>query len=318
MENILITLKSGLIMPALGVGTTDLTAHNGGSIKMNEAIALGYRLIDTATAYKNQKTVSAAINMSEVDRREIIICTTINDNDLVNSSVTDVVTTMLQELNTDYLDMVLVHSPAVLQHFKQPNVVDELIKLKTSGKIKSIGVSNFSVEHFQLIDFDQMPHIDVNQIELNPFCQQPEMTDFCRRNNIQIMAYRPFGKGKADDLLANECLAKIANDHVKSIPQVILRWLLQKGFSTIPKAGNPEHVAENKEVFDFELSAEEMTSIAGLNRNMITCDWTKYVTTHPASVATSSSALFNTGPATDSAMAIDAVVVASELRSRLG
>lgn len=245
---------------------------------LSQMIGSGYRYFDLATAYKGSHEALAGA-MQGMNRAEFNICTKINDGDLIkhNFSVRQILTSILKELNTNYLDTLMLHSPALLMHERAVQVFEELIKLKEEGLIKHIGVSNFTVKDLERLDPQYRKHIAYNEIEVSPYCQQNDVLEYCGRSGIQVMAYRPFGKGKADDLLENATLKEIANRHQASVQQVILAWLTQMNLVAIPKASSKEHLESNMAACNIFLSSTEMKTIATLDRNLHTCSWEGFV-----------------------------------------
>jgi len=269
--NRLITLKSGMIIPSIGLGTLGLTDE--ASIKtVQDAIDMGYQFIDTAIAYNNHTIIGKALE--KYDRKNIIICSKINGDSVKVASVESIVDKMLAELKTSYIDMVLIHSPLVPEVENFPQVLSELIKLKKAGKIKSIGVSNFEIRHLEMVR-DQLEHIDVNQVEFHPYLYQKDLFEYCKAHNIHIMGYRPFGKGKID-VLQNPELQKMAEEHKSSVSKVILRSMVQGGHSAIVKASSKQHMEDNRKIYDFKLSDKEMSDIQALNKGLRTCSGTKW------------------------------------------
>jgi len=171
----------------------------------------------------------------------------------------------------------MLHSPALLLHERGVQVFEELIKLKEEGLIRNIGVSNFTVKDLERLDPAYRKYISFNEIELNPYCQQKDVVEFCQKAGIQVMAYRPFGKGKAEDLLQNPTLIKIAEDHKASVHQIILAWLFNNNMVAIPKASSKEHLESNMAACNIILSQEQMNAIASLDRNLHTCSWEGFV-----------------------------------------
>lgn len=231
------------------------------------AIEVGYRHIDTAFLYDNHKAVGRAIK--HFDREELFVTSKILlgnaygishvDFDNIVPSVNASVDLALSELQTDYLDLMMIHWP----NSKVP--MDQvLLALEQNPKVLSIGTSNFTEKHLQKL-YDTGLKIPYNQVEFHPYLNQKELLDFCRDHGTELIAFRPFGKGK---LLAETKLA----------PRVILRWLFQKGIAVIVKASSREHLKENLEIFDFSLSDQEMEELDALNRNQRFCNqpWAEF------------------------------------------
>lgn len=257
--------KCGITVPKLGLGTYMLQGKAAiHAIEM--AYEIGYRLIDTATLYTNHQDISKAIK--NLPRNELIITSKINEVDLQNYSTIQLCEKILAELATEYLDILFIHHPHV---GNLEEILNEMLYLKEKQLIHSIGISNFNIR--QLNNISKYIHdIDVNQVEIHPFFMQPELYDICHKNQIQIMAYRPFAMQR---IVSNETLKIIAKKHHKSSYQIVLRWLIQLGFQAIPKASSYEHLKENVNVFDFELSDADINQILALNKNEKICigDW---------------------------------------------
>ncbi|STX55595.1 D-xylose reductase III [Legionella beliardensis] len=268
-QNINFRLKNNICAGTLGISNVE---------DIVEAIRAGYRRFDLATAYKTNKLLGDAIVQEHVKREEFDICTKINDVDLINHkfSVHSILKEILCDLNTNYIDTLMLHSPALLLHDKATEIFDELIKLKKSGLIKHIGVSNFTTNDLKRLDNKYLKHITYNSIEISPYCQQKDTVTFCQKNNITIMPYRPFGKGKADDLLQNLTLKEIAKKYNVTIFQVILAWTMQQNMIVIVKTSK-EHLTENLKACDLVLNEEDMEAISKLDRNLHTCDWEAFV-----------------------------------------
>lgn len=253
-------LKSGISIPALGLGTYKLTGEAASKIAIT-AFNKGCQLIDTATAYNNHKDIARAL--VNFKRSDIFICTKINEHDLHKSSTEDVCDKILQELNISYIDTILLHSP-----FKNYALhLQKLIDIKKSGKIRSVGVSNFDISHLENIK-ELLTHIDINQIEFHPYLNQIDLSQYCLKHKIHIMAYRPFAK---DNFLNDATLIHIAKLYQKSVRQIALRWLVQKGISVIPKTSNDIHLLDNINIFDFVLKDDHLAMIDSLNQNLKTC-----------------------------------------------
>lgn len=255
-------------------GTLGVSSSAG----LAEMVNAGYRYFDTATAYKGVNALLGEVLKSK-NRHDFHLCVKINDNDLLQNefSVRKILDNLLSDLGTDYLDTLMLNSPALLLHDHAVSVFEEMIKLKEQGKIKHIGVSNFSVKDLERLDRAYQRHISYNQIELNPYCQQHDVVSYCGRLGIQVMAYRPFGKGKAEDMLVNPALIEIGNRHQLSVHQVILAWLTQRSIVAIPKAASRQHMDANLKACDVFLDAEEMNLIATLDKKLHTCGWEEFV-----------------------------------------
>jgi diketogulonate reductase-like aldo/keto reductase len=255
-----VTLNNGVAMPLLGFGVFQMTNLDDCERSVLDAIETGYRLLDTAASYGNEEAVGNAIQKSGVARDELFVTTKLWVQDAGYQSAKQAFQRSLDKLQLEYLDLYLIHQP----YGDVYGAWQAMQELYQAGHIKAIGVSNFYPD--RLIDF--IVHNDiapaVNQIETHPFHQQLETQKFLQENNVQIEAWGPFAEGK-NNIFHNEVLLSIAEKHGKSVAQVILRWLTQRGVVGIPKSVRKERMAENFNVFDFELSAEDMNAIATLD-----------------------------------------------------
>ncbi|MEH7335821.1 aldo/keto reductase [Neobacillus drentensis] len=255
-----VILNNGVEMPLLGFGVYQIQDANECEQSVYEAILAGYRLIDTAASYLNEEAVGRAIKRSGVPREELFITTKLWVQDTGFESTKKAFEKSLERLQLDYLDLYLIHQPYG-DVFGSWRAMEELYR---EGKIKAIGVSNFHPD--RLIDLiihnDIIPA--VNQVETHPFNQQIENAKFMKENNVQIESWGPFAEGR-NNMFQNEILVSIAEKYNKSVAQVILRWLTQRGVVAIPKSVRKERIIENFNIFDFELSIEDMERIAALD-----------------------------------------------------
>ena len=220
----------------------------------------GYRLIDTAAVYQNEEAVGRAIKRSGVPREEMFITTKLWIQDTGYENTKRAFARSLENLQLDYLDLYLIHQPFA-DVYGSWRAMEELYR---EGKIKAIGVSNFHMD--RLIDLTVHNEVTpaVNQIETHPFCQQIESAQFMKENNVQIQSWGPFAEGR-NNMFGNDVLVSIAKKYNKSVAQVILRWLIQREVVVIPKSVHKERIIENFNIFDFELSQEDMVTIAELD-----------------------------------------------------
>ncbi|WP_426451670.1 aldo/keto reductase [Paenibacillus sp. S-38] len=252
-------LHDGVHMPWLGLGVWQ-TKGDEVTLAVTSAIETGYRLIDTAAAYKNEEGVGQAIRDSSIPRDLLFVTTKIWNGDQGYDSTLKAFEESRKKLGLEVVDLLLIHWPV---KGKYKDTWKALIELKKQGHVRSIGVSNFQPHHLQDIIDDSGVVPTVNQVEFHPLLQQTELRAFCRQHNIQLQAWSPLMQGNLDVPL----LAEIAEKYGKSPAQVILRWDLQHGIATIPKSVKKHRIEENASVFDFELSDEDMTRIDGLNQN---------------------------------------------------
>jgi diketogulonate reductase-like aldo/keto reductase len=255
-----ITMNNGIDIPALGFGVWQMENLQECEDAVVKAIHTGYRMIDTASIYMNETAVGAAIKNSGVDREDLFITSKLWVQDHGYDKAKSAFQRTLDRLQLDYLDMYLLHWPFgdFLGAWKA------LEELYHEGKIKAIGVCNFTVEKLEELKANSTVIPVVNQIELHPLFQQNELQVYNRENKIVTQPWSPLGNGNAD-LLNNSDLKTIADNYGKTVAQIILRWHLQEGFCVIPKSVTPSRIEENFNVFDFELSEDEMNVVRSLN-----------------------------------------------------
>ncbi len=258
-----VKLNNGVEMPILGFGVFQVPDPNECERSVYDAIQTGYRLIDTAASYMNEEAVGRAIKKSGVPREELFITTKLWIQDAGYEKAKIAFGKSLKKLQLDYLDLYLIHQPYNDVHGAW-RAMEELYK---AGKIRAIGVSNFQSDRvMDLISFNEIVPA-VNQIETHPFHQQLETQKFLQENGIQQESWGPFAEGK-NDLFKNELLAGIGKKYNKTIAQVVLRWLTQRGIVAIPKSVRKERMEENFNIFDFQLSEADMQSIQTLDQKV--------------------------------------------------
>jgi diketogulonate reductase-like aldo/keto reductase len=255
-----------MAIPSIGIGTWELTGKECTKI-LKQALLLGYRHIDTAHVYKNHKAVREAIK--DFDRKQLFLTSKIAleqiDLKNISESVEKACYLALKELGVEAIDLYLLHWPD--HTLPLSKIYFSMENLKKKGMVKEVGVSNFTKHH--LLDlFKDGAYPAFNQVEFHPYLYQKDLWEFCRKNRITLISYRPFGKSK---LLKEPAFAKIGKKYGKSPAQVILRWLLQKQIPTIPKASSEAHLRDNLDIFDFSLTALEMKMLDQLNRNKRFC-----------------------------------------------
>jgi len=257
-----VKLNNGVEMPILGFGVFQVTDLAECERSVVDAIETGYRLIDTAQSYMNEAAVGKAIKRSNVAREDLFITTKLWIQSNGYERAKKAFENSLKELQLDYLDLYLIHQPFG-DVYGEWRAMEELYK---EGKVRAIGVSNFQPD--RLIDLIIHNEITpaVNQVETHPFHQQHDAQQFMIDNKVQIESWGPFAEGK-NDIFRNELLKLIGEKYNKSIAQVILRWLTQRGIIAIPKSIRKERMAENLNIFDFDLSAEEVAKINQLDTN---------------------------------------------------
>lgn len=262
-ENVIpsVILNNGLSMPMMGFGTNTLNGPTGVQC-VSDAISVGYRLLDTAHIYGNEEAVGEAIQQSSIKREELFITSKLWVDDSGYESTKKAFETSLNKLGMDYLDLYLIHRPRgdVKGSWKA------MEELYTEGKIKAIGVSNFSSGQLDELQTYAGVKPALNQIETHVFFQQESMRGYLKKAGIQMEAWSPFAAGR-NGMFSNQDLAVIGENYTKSNAQVILRWHFQRGIVTIPRSSQKAHMIENLDIFDFELSKADMKTIAKLDLN---------------------------------------------------
>jgi 2,5-diketo-D-gluconate reductase A len=257
MQNV--TLNNGVEMPILGFGVFQVD-NDQTEAAVTAALEAGYRLLDTAAAYGNEAAVGAAITASGIPREELFITTKLWVQDAGEDNTQRAFDTSMQKLGLDYVDLYLIHQPFG-DYYSEWRAMQQIHR---QGRARAIGVSNFAPD--QLIDLIVNNEIvpAVNQVETHPFKQNTDYQELMQGEGVQIQSWGPFAEGK-NNLFTHPVLAEIGAGHGKSVAQVVLRWLVQRGVVAIPKTVNPDRMAQNIDVSDFELSDEEMTRILGLD-----------------------------------------------------
>ncbi|SDM71603.1 2,5-diketo-D-gluconate reductase A [Cryobacterium flavum] len=258
-----ITLNDGHTIPQLGFGVFKVEPDETTRI-VADALSVGYRHIDTAAIYGNEAGVGKALAASGIDRSDLFITTKLWNDRQGTESAFDAFEESLEKLGLDYVDLYLIHWPAPAND-KFVESWRALEKIQESGRARSIGVSNFLVPHLDRLLHETSIVPAVNQIELHPAHQQPEVTAFARENGINIEAWGPLGQGKYP-LFDEQIITDAADAHGKSPAQIVIRWHLQVGNILFPKSNRLERMIENFNVFDFELTHTEVTMISALER----------------------------------------------------
>jgi 2,5-diketo-D-gluconate reductase A len=255
-----VTLNNGVEMPILGFGVFQIPDPDECERSVADALAVGYRLIDTAAAYGNEEAVGKAIRKSGIPREEIFVTTKLWIQDQGDVRARAAFERSLQRLGLEYLDLYLIHQPFG-DVYGSWRAMEALLR---EGRTRAIGVSNFQPDRVMdlIVHNEVVPAVD--QIEVHPFQQQVETQAFLQENGVQIQAWAPFAEGRGD-MFTNEVLGGIAGKHGKSVAQVILRWQVQRGVATIPKSVWRERMEENFDIFDFELGADDMEQISTLD-----------------------------------------------------
>jgi 2,5-diketo-D-gluconate reductase A len=259
-QNPVITLNSGQKIPQLGLGVYKVSQDIADTL-MIQAIEAGYRRIDTAALYDNELEVGSGLRKSGIPREELFVTTKIWNDRQGYANALEAIDESLDRLKLDYIDMLLIHWPKPAQdlYVETWRAFEEVL---ASGRVKGIGVSNFMPAHLDNLLANSSVVPALNQVELNPGFQQPELRAYNAAHGIATEAWSPIGRNKFAD---NAVMLGIASKHGKSVTQVIIRWHIQLGNLVIPKTSNPDRLIENIDVFDFELSHAEMAAIAALD-----------------------------------------------------
>lgn len=257
-----VTLNDGNKMPQLGFGVFQVPDLKVAEKAVSDALDTGYRLIDTAAAYGNEEAVGSAIKNSSVDRDDIFVTSKLWVDHFTYEKAKQGIDDSLQKLGLDYMDLYLLHQP----YGDVAGAWRALVEAQKAGKIKSIGVSNFAAD--QLMNLELMSNVKpaLNQIEVSPWYQEDDAVKFAQQQDIQVEAWAPFAEGK-HDIFTNDTIAEIGKKYGKANGQVILRWLLQRGIVVIPKSVHKARMAENFDIFDFELTVDDMAKMSSLDKN---------------------------------------------------
>lgn len=266
----LIKLNNGIEMPQIGFGVWKIPFNQTAKV-VTDAIKNHYRLIDTAKQYGNEEQVGQGIKDSGIERKQLFLTTKIFNGDQGDfDKLRNAFNEQLKKLGTDHVDLLLLHWPVFNKYIESWRALEAIYN---DGQARAIGVCNFDVDHLQkLMDHANIMPM-VNQIEFNPRIHQPDTVAFCQDNHIQLEAWSPLGNGQ---LLSSPVISKIAKEHGKTPAQVIIRWELQQGFIVIPKSIHEERMRENRDVYDFELDADEMEAIAILDEEKHSIWYDKY------------------------------------------
>ncbi|WP_249870375.1 aldo/keto reductase [Oceanobacillus saliphilus] len=256
-----VTLNNGIKMPGFGLGVYKV--ENGQTVinAVKTAIMHGYRSVDTASFYNNEDGVGQGIREAGIPREEIFLTSKVWNEEQGYESTLKAFDRSLKKIGTDYLDLYLIHWPVKGKYKETWRAMEELY---ADGKVRAIGVSNFHVHHLQDLMQDSKIKPAIDQVEYHPHLSQPELREFCEKENIQLEAWSPLKRGK---LLDEPTLTEIAEKHGKSTAQVILRWDIQNDVITIPKSITDQRIIENADIFDFTLTDDDMEKINSLHIN---------------------------------------------------
>jgi len=261
MFNQSVTLNNGVKMPILGFGTFKVEDGEQTIEAVQYALEIGYRHIDTAAAYGNEESIGQVIKASGIPRNEIFLTSKVWNRDQGYESTLKAFETSLRKLQTDYLDLYLIHWPLDLNR----ETWQALEKLYAEEKIRAIGVSNFKEHHLtDLLEVAQVVPA-VNQVEYHPRLMQESLSAYCKKQQIQLEAWGPLMQGK---IFQFDLMHDLAKKYNKTVAQIVLRWDIQNNVVTIPKSINPERIKSNAQIFDFELADEDMKLINSLNQEL--------------------------------------------------
>ena len=255
-----ITLNNGVEIPTLGLGTFKMPEGKVVIQSVRKALELGYRHIDTAAYYKNENGVGEGIRQSGISRNEIFLTSKVWTSDYGYDNTLKAYDTSLQRLGVDYLDLYFIH----WYNAKVKDTWRAIEKLYSEKRVRAIGVSNFHIHHLETLFVGCEIKPMINQIEFHPRLLQTPLFEFCKQQQIQYEAYSPLMQGKIFNI---PLLAEMAERYKRTIAQIILRWNIQMGVVTIPKSTHPERILENMQIFDFEISREDMRAICSLDNN---------------------------------------------------
>lgn len=255
-------LNNGYEIPCVGFGTWQTPDGETAVMAVSEAIKAGYRHIDTAACYENEVGVGQGIKASGIEREKLFVTSKVWNTERGYEKTMAAFEKTLSDLGLDYLDLYLIHWPASSSQFENWEEINldtwrAMTELYQAGRIKAIGVSNFLPHHLDALMKTEVPPM-VNQIEYHPGFTQAETVEYCREHHIAVEAWSPLGTGR---MLNNETLKSIAETYGKSAAQLCIRWCLQNGILPLPKSVTPSRIAENTEIFDFEIAAEDMAVI---------------------------------------------------------
>ncbi|MCL2363986.1 MAG: aldo/keto reductase [Defluviitaleaceae bacterium] len=260
------TLNNGIKMPLLGFGVYKLAEGEACMNAVKCAIEAGYRSIDTAALYENEKSVGQAIRTCGIPREEIFLTTKLGNPDQMNGNIMEAFDASLSKLGLDYVDLYLVHWPCAPYHISSWPIMEKILQ---SGKARAIGVSNYQPHHLDDIAQTSTVTPALNQIEMHPFFTQQSLRAYCRTHHIAPQSWSPLGGERPvqEQLFAAPAITRLAAKYNKTPAQIILRWNIEHGVITIPKSANSARIAENIDIFDFALTVDEVAAIDALNRD---------------------------------------------------
>ena len=254
-------LNNGVEIPYLGLGTYDIRGRKEVDRAIHAAFDVGYRLIDTAAAYYNEKEIGESIKNSPVPREEIFITTKLDNSDHGYQQALRAFDKSLKKLDTDYVDLYLIHWPERKRN-ESWKAMEELLK---QGKCKAIGVSNYMISHLEDLKKNSSVLPGVNQFEFNPFVFEKEVKEYCQNLGVAVEAYTPIARGRK---FKHKEIKRLSEKYGKTPAQLMLRWGLQHNVIVIPKSSNPERIKENADIFDFNINDEDMKVLNSLDENL--------------------------------------------------
>ena len=251
-------LINGVKIPSIGFGTYKSGDDEETAKIIKNALNLGYKMIDTASFYNNEVGIGNGIKESDIDRKDIFIVTKLWNDDHGYDNTIEAFNKSLNNLQVDYIDLYLIHWPNKLN----AETWRAFEHLYETGKVKAIGVCNFKVEHLEELKKTAKIMPMVNQVEIHHFSTKNNIINYCKDNNIKVVAWSPISRGR---VLSNDLMIDLSQKYKKSIVQIVLRWHMQKGVIPIPKSSNENRIKENMDIFDFEISSEDMKAIDSLD-----------------------------------------------------
>ena len=251
-------LSNGVKIPSIGFGTYKSGDDEETAKIIKNALNLGYKMIDTASFYNNEVGIGNGIKESGINRKDIFIVTKLWNDDHGYDKTIEAFNKSLNNLQVDYIDLYLIHWPNKLN----AETWRAFEHLYETGKVKAIGVCNFKVEHLEELKKTAKIMPMVNQVEIHPFSTKNNIINYCKDNNIKVVAWSPISRGR---VLSNDLMIDLSQKYKKSIVQIVLRWHMQKGVIPIPKSSNENRIKENIDIFDFEISSEDMKAIDSLD-----------------------------------------------------
>lgn len=259
-QQLMTSLNNGVQMPLLGLGVYDMYKKEAEQA-VSWALEIGYRLIDTASMYRNETEIGNAVRQSNIAREDLFITTKVNNDDQGYEKTLKAFDVSLQKMGLDYVDLYLIHWPI---KFTRKFTWKALERLYHEGRVKAIGVANYLIPFLDELRLEATEIPAVNQVEFSPYLYLEDLLKYCQERRIQLQAYSPLVRGQR---MSDPKLLSVAEKYQKTPAQIILRWALQLGVSTIPKSSSFDRLKENFSVFDFEISAEDMAYMNSFNEN---------------------------------------------------